>query len=83
LDPAFARPEAVALRAVATGSATPDQQRLAFAAIRQKACMEDQPSYVQGDYIASAFNEGRRFVGISLRNAVAAPLTDFPEVKHG
>jgi hypothetical protein len=85
-DAQFARPEANAIRAVAAGTATPDQQRLAIAAIGQKACLIDEISYVPGGpdaERATIFAEGRRFVGIQIRRACHLPLEKFPEVDHG
>ncbi|MDQ0475027.1 hypothetical protein [Labrys wisconsinensis] len=83
---AFARPEAAAIRAVAAGTATPEQQRLAVAAIGQKACLIDEISYVPGGpdaERATVFAEGRRFVGMQIRRAIRLPIEQFPEVDHG
>ncbi len=81
--PVIARPEAVAIHALSTGTADQMQQRLALACIRQKLCLEAQGSYVQGDPTATAYNEGRRAVGIGIRAVINADFKDFPEVDHG
>ena len=44
--------------------------------------MED-PSYVPGDQSLTAFNEGRRSVGLSIRRIISTDINDFPEVDHG
>jgi hypothetical protein len=83
---AFARPEASAIRACANGTADERQQKLAIAAIAQKACLIDEISYVPGGpeaERATSFAEGRRFVGAQIRRAIKIPLTEFPEVDHG
>ncbi len=78
----LAKPEAKAVQAVATGSATPEQQRLFFAALRQKFCIEDGVSMASTPEL-TAFNEGRRFVGVMVGLTARTSLSVFPEVKHG
>lgn len=77
------KPEAASLRALATGTADATQQRLALACIRQKICFVDQSSFAGPDTHQSAFNEGKRAVGIEIRRVICAPLSEFQEVDHG
>ncbi len=78
----LAKPEAKAIQAVASGSATAEQQRLAIAVIREKICAEPQLS-MSGNAELTAFHEGRRFVGVMIRRVIPADLSIFKEVKHG
>lgn len=68
--------EGFAVKAVATGTATPEQQRRAFEFIVARVARKDEPSFVlekDGGERASAFAEGRRSVGLALAAIVALP----------
>lgn len=62
--------EGFALKALYSGDATPDQQRLAIAAIDAKLCRTDEQDFVlepDGGERATNFCCGRRSVGLALR----------------
>lgn len=62
-----------AVRAVTEGRATPDQQKRAMVYVIRRLCSADDPSFVPSSDSGTAFNEGRRFVGIALRTIAALP----------
>ena len=59
-------PSAFAIRQVATGQATPDQQRLAITTIVEGIARYYDLSYRPGDHAATDFAEGKRYVGSQL-----------------
>lgn len=59
-------PDAAALQALARGEARPDQQRRALDWVVKTAAGTYQTSFVPGAPDASAFAEGRRFVGLQV-----------------
>lgn len=59
-------PDAAALQALALGEASPEQQRRALDWIIKSAAGTYQTSFIPGAPDASAFSEGRRFVGLQL-----------------
>jgi hypothetical protein len=69
--------EGMSIKALADGRATPDQQRRALAFIIERICRVDEPSFVldqHGGDRASAYVEGRRSVGMTLRALLAVPV---------
>ncbi len=77
------RPEASAIKALAQGMADERQQKLALACIGQKISLMEEPSFHPENAQLTAFNEGRRSVGLSIRRIIGADINDFPEVDHG
>jgi hypothetical protein len=63
--PDFELADIVALKAVEGGIATPDQQTRAMSWILRKAAAVGDMSY-RPDPSATAFHEGRRFVGLQI-----------------
>lgn len=57
-------PDAAAVQAMARGEATPEQQRRALDWIIKRAAMTYDVTFHPGLPDASAFAEGRRFVGL-------------------
>ena len=57
-------PDASALQALARGEATPDQQKRALDWFINRGAMTYEPTFHPGMPDASAFSEGRRFVGL-------------------
>lgn len=58
--------DVVAIQAVYHGTASPDQQRRAMLWIMRGAAMVNRQSYRPGDSHATAFVDGRRFVGLQI-----------------
>jgi len=70
-------PDLSALQALAAGAASPEQQRRALDwIIKQGAATYDQ-TFVPGDASASAFFEGRRFVGLTIVTLLSTSLSDY------
>jgi hypothetical protein len=69
--------DVIAIKAVAAGEATPDQQQRAMrAVVLQVACADEIsfcPDHKGGDR-ETAFAEGKRFVGFQLRKLIQTPL---------
>lgn len=68
--------EAWAIKAWKVGEATPEQQRRAFDCVMNKFCRANEASFVHdkdGGERASCFNEGRRFVGLSIQTVTNLP----------
>ena len=74
----FTVAEAAAVKAVSTGTATPEQQKAAFDWIIKNAGGIGAQSYRPGDSHATAFMEGRRFVASQL---VAIATINIEELK--
>ena len=66
--------EARAIKALAKGEATEMQQVLAYNYIWRKLGMVGGLSFIPESDGVTSFNEGRRFVGISLINLVETPI---------
>lgn len=67
-----------AVKALANGDATPEQQRLAYDWIVKAASNIGGQSFRGGDSHATAFMEGRRFVGAQL---IALQAVDIEKLK--
>lgn len=65
-----------AIKALAAGTANEDQQDRAYRWILSDACQVRNVSYVRGDSHETAFNEGRRFVGLEIIKMTAASLDE-------
>ena len=66
--------EVRALKAMATGEASNEQQLLVYSYIVKKMCNIGGLSYHESSPTLTAFNEGKRHVGLSLLNLVETPL---------
>ena len=69
--------EALAIKRLNEGDATPEQQKAALHAILQKICQVDDQSFRSDDHGGvqdTAFAEGKRFVGLQLRKLLVIPL---------
>ena len=69
--------DAIAIRAVASGDATPDQQRRAIEAITSRVSCCDDLSFRADDHGGpreTDFAEGKRYVGLQIRKLVSTPL---------
>lgn len=71
--PDFTIAEAVALKALAAGNASEDQQRRAFEFVVYRLAKIGAPSFHPGDPHSTAFKEGRRSVGIHINYLVQTP----------
>ncbi len=69
--------DAMAIKAMAEGTATPDQQKRALDAIIYRVACVDDLSYRADDHGGErdgAFAEGKRYVGLQLKKLVATRL---------
>lgn len=74
------KPEAVAIKALHDGRASPDQQKLALQAVVQKIANTHDLDWFVDNERASSFASGRRFVGLEIIKYVEQPLKKlFPE----
>jgi hypothetical protein len=67
----------VAIQAWSRGEAEPEQQRRAFEAVMVRVCQVYDQSYrsdSHGGERDTAFAEGKRFVGLTLRKIAGVPL---------
>ena len=64
--PALTAAEVMAVRACADGVATPEQAKMAMDWVMREAARVADLSY-RPDPLETAFNEGRRYVGILIR----------------
>lgn len=71
-----------ALQALARGEATPDQQKRALDWIIQQGAATYQPTFVPGAPDASAFMEGRRFVGLQIVKLLTLNLEALRQAKE-
>lgn len=67
----FELADAMALKALAAGSANEDQQKRALAWILQKACRLNRLSADPASERATCFAEGKRHVGLQLARIVS------------
>lgn len=67
--PMLSSREAYALRALATGEATPDQQKLALHAISQKICRARDAVFIADPYEAN-YVLGRRSVAVDIADHI-------------
>jgi len=66
----------IAIKAVANGTAEPDQQMLALEIIIKKISRAFEMSYVPGAADASAFLAGRGFVGQQITKFINQPVKE-------
>lgn len=66
----------MAIKAVYSGQATEQQGKRALDWIMQTLCRIGAASYCPGDETATAFNEGKRFCGITIAFFISAPVND-------
>jgi len=76
---AFTLAEAMAVKALAAGTADEDQQKRALGFIVQKLCRINRISADPQNEKATYFTEGKRFVGLALARIVA---TNPDDLKH-
>lgn len=65
--PALSEAEVMAVRACASGTANPDQAKIAMEWVMREASRVTDLSYRPESPLETAFNEGRRYVGILIR----------------
>lgn len=70
-------PDISALQALARGDADAHQQRRALDWIIRQGAATYQQSFVPGDSHATAFIEGRRFVGTKIVELLAVSIADY------
>jgi hypothetical protein len=70
-------PDLSALQAMSRGEATADQQKRALAWIINEGAATYQQSFVPGDTHATAFIEGRRFVGTKIVELLKISIADY------
>lgn len=71
------RADAAAIKAVAAGDATPEQQRRAIEAIIGRVACADELSFRADDHGGTRetdFSEGKRYVGLQLRKLISTSL---------
>jgi hypothetical protein len=78
---AFELADASAIQAVYRGEGTPEQQKRAMEWIIKGAGQIGGQSYRAGDSHATAFLEGRRFVGAQILSLLAMNLTQLRQKK--
>ena len=69
--------DALAIKMVAQGEATPEQQKRALEAIVGRIACADEQSWRADDHGGTRetdFSEGKRFVGLQVRKIVSVPL---------
>lgn len=69
--------DAIAIRAVSQGEASPDQQKRAMEAIIGRIACADDLSFRAEDHggmFETAFAEGKRYVGLQIRKLIHTPL---------
>lgn len=72
----FAIPDAAAIQAVYRGEGSPEQQKRAMEWIIKSAAQIGGQSYRPGDSHATAFIEGRRFVGAQILSLIGMNMDD-------
>lgn len=78
--PSLTKEEAVSIKALASGTANDIQQKLAYETIRKKLCDLYQPEFHYDERV-SAFNGGKRWVGLTMTMIVAEPFDKFITTK--
>lgn len=73
--------DVAAVQAVYRGEGTPDQQKRAMEWVIKGAAQIGQQSYRAGDSHATAFVEGRRFVGAQILSLLAMKIGDLRRKK--
>lgn len=76
-------PQIGALKALAAGTASQHQQRLAWEFILRSACAVQAQSFRPNDPNATAFMEGRRFVGSALLTLANIDTTTMKDDDNG
>lgn len=71
-----------ALKALRDGTAQPHQQQRALAWVVQ-ACGTYGPSFIPGDERASAFAEGRRWIGLQIVKLINLKPRESEDSEHG
>lgn len=72
----FELPDIAAVQAVYHGTGTPEQQKRAMEWVIKQAAQIGGQSYRAGDSHATAFSEGRRFVGAQILSLLAMSTED-------
>ena len=71
--PSLTKEEVVAIKCMNNGTANDIQQKIAIDTIRKKLCMIGGLEFDTDERI-SAFNGGKRFVGLQLNYLIAEPI---------
>lgn len=71
--PELSKDEVIAIKCLENGTANAAQQRMALDAIRKKLCMIGGLEFDVDDRV-SAFNGGKRLVGLQLNYLIAEPF---------
>jgi len=74
----FLKEEVIALQKLSNGEAGEYEQKLAYKSIVEKLCRLPHSSFT-GDNNTTNFNEGARWVGIKLAQAMTADIDTFKE----
>ena len=74
----FFKDEIIAIQKVSKGKANEYEQKLAYQKLAEKLCRIANSSFNPDSNIMS-FNEGVRFVGTMLAQAIVCDTDDFPE----
>lgn len=74
--PEYEVPDIAAIKALKTGTATPDQQLRAINFIMKNMCQIGGLSF-DPDSRIEAFSEGKRFVGLTLLQILDTPIDSF------
>jgi hypothetical protein len=77
----FDLPDVAAVQAVYRGNASEDQQKRAMEWVIKGAAQIGSQSYRAGDSHATAFVEGRRFVGAQILSLLALSVEDLKKRK--
>lgn len=76
LSELFHEDEIIAIQKVSKGSANEYEQKMAYKVIVEKLCRIAQPAFNPDSHITS-FNEGVRFIGVMLAQAITAETDNF------
>ncbi len=70
----FTMADVSAIKGLAAGTANEDQQNRSLMWIIEHACQAEYTSYTKGDPYETAFNEGRRFVGLEIKKLMQSDM---------
>ena len=82
MKPPLLRADMLCVRALSDGSATKDQQMRALAVIVNQLCQTNDASYAPTDR-DTAFNEGRRDVGLKIRKIAEGKASKIFDIVEG
>lgn len=76
------RPEILALKALQRGDASPEQQHLALTVIVNKLARAHDTLYIPNSFDATAFLNGRAYVGQTILKYLNIPIGKLDEMKY-